>query len=270
MDNNAKTQYIITDVQERIVREEDLIGVGTPSAIQNRLDHVDTCMEAYNPSIKGIDAKVIGIGQSINKIKDEIITLYTNAVMTGNSATSCGTYNAGAGCSFVDASEFQAAGGFSGWGLSTCFTGYGQKNYDVVTAHIWPFDPTTDDPFTPATTEVINTASTTYTAGVGTFISHTPDGGGVVGNTVTLNSNSGCSATATEITRKEAEITALRSELDDYRGIVNDIRTDRLDYQLEEWGSKNAIEEAKAKKERLSGILTAFSDSRYNSLFLKT
>ena len=59
-----------------------------------RIDHVKDLNEGYKPGIEGLDAKIIGIGQSINKLKDEIVDLVEDAVGI-DSVTSCATFNSG-------------------------------------------------------------------------------------------------------------------------------------------------------------------------------
>ena len=73
--NQSRSELVIKDIDERIERQKDTAGIGRTSQLQMRMDHVKDLNEGYKPVIEGLDAKIIGIGQSINKLKDEIIDL---------------------------------------------------------------------------------------------------------------------------------------------------------------------------------------------------
>ena len=107
--------------------------------------------EGYKPAIEGLDAKIVSIGQSINQIKDEIVTLVTSAVGP-TSTSSCASLNVGV-CT-----------GWSG-GVSTCLVGYATEYYDSVNAHIWPLSSTSNNPFSPKSYSRLTNASNQYPAG---------------------------------------------------------------------------------------------------------
>ena len=254
--NQARSELVIRDIDERIERQKDTAGIGRTSQLQMRIDHVKDLNEGYKPAIEGLDAKIIGIGQSINKLKDEIVDLVEAAVGI-DSVTSCATFNSGICTSW------------SG-GISTCLVGYTTEYYDSVTAYIWPFSSTSDNPFVPQTTEVLTNASNSYTVGVGTFILHQSNNSSYsAGVRVSLGSSSTCAATQTEIDRKDDEISALRTEIADYISKVNDVRTDRVNNQLEDWGNNFAMEEARREKTRLESVKSVYTDPKYANLFLK-
>jgi len=266
--NNARTEFVLKDINERIVRNNDVIGIGTVSALQQRIDYTNSLIDAYNPAIKGLDNKIVSIGQSINTLKDEIIVLISDAV-----GTSTVTY-----CGIVDTSSCGIGTSISGigstvhpWygGISTCLIGYTNEYYDTVTANIWGFSSTSTNPFI-QTTAVLSSASNTYGAGIGTFLFVTQNNSSYsAGVRVSLGNSSTCVATQTEIDRKDGEITTLRSQLSDYIGVVNKIRSQRSKSELERWGCFRAIEESRTENTVLAGVLTAFTDSTYNSLFLR-
>ena len=85
---------------------------------------------------------------------------------------------------------------------------------------------------------------------------------------MSLGSSSTC-GTQTEIDRKDDEISALRTEIDDYISKVNDVRTDRVNNQLEDWGNNFAMEEARREKTRLENVKSVYTDPKYANLFLK-
>lgn len=265
--NPAKNEFVIKDINERIERNNQTIGTDEKkSSIQDRIDYVNELIDSYNPAIKGIDNKIVSIGQSINTIKDEIIVLVKNAVGTSTEFF-CGIASTDpiTGRCFVSA-DGGADGGWTG-GISTCLEGYAAEYYDTVTANIWGFSTTSDNPFT-VTTGILTDASSTYGVGLGTFLVIDQNNSSYsAGARVSLGSSATCVTTQTEIDRKDGEITVLRTQLSDYVGVVNKIRTQRMKAQLERWGSLRAIEQSRNENEILAGVLTAFTDSRYTNLF---
>jgi hypothetical protein len=257
--NESKSQYVINDLDVRIQRKNDSIGFQTTSQLQLRIDHVNKLNEGYKPAIEGLDAKIVSIGQSINQLKDEIITLITDAVGV-STVNTCGIASTG------------PSGVCTSWsgGISTCLVGYVTEYYDTVNAHIWPLSSTSNNPFSPKSYSRLTNASNEYTAGIGTFIVHVQnDSGYSAGARVSLGSSSTCVATQTEIDRKDGEITTLRTELADYISKVNVIRTDRVANQLEEWGNYRAMTEEQNEKTRLENVKAVYTDPKYSNLFLK-
>lgn len=258
--NDSRTQFVINDINERIRRENDVIGFNTTSSLQGRLDITNELIEAFDPAIKGIDAKIVSIGQSINQLKDEIIVLVTNAVGVGTSNVCIAGVNTSI-CGI----------GTTGWngGISTCLTGYAVEYYDTVTANSWGFNSNSTNPFDPSTT-ILSSASNSFGVGVGTFLFVTQNNSSYsAGARVSLGSSASCVAIQNEITRKDGEISTLRGEFGKYIGVVNSLREQRWRSQLERWGIQRAQQEAQEEKDRLVGVLTAFTDSTYNSLFLR-
>jgi len=258
--NDAKTEFVLKVLDERIKREEEIIGINTESALKPRLDFCEELISSYDPAIKGIDAKIVSIGQSINIIKSEIITLISQAVGVGTT-NNCALLNHSV-CSL---------GGTTGWtgGISTCLVGFSSEYFDTVTSYNWGLSTTSDNPFDQTST-ILSSSSNTFGVGVGTFLFTTQNNTSYfAGNRVSLGSSASCQVTATEITRKDAEIAALRTEIQPYIGVVNKIRDQRWRSQLEKWGSLRAITQAIEDRETLIGVKTAFSDSTYTSLFLK-
>ena len=82
-------------------------------------------------------------------------------------------------------------------------------------------------------------------------------------------SSATCVVTQTEIDRKDGEISALRTEIADYISKVNDVRTDRVNNQLEEWGNNFAMQEARKEKTRLENVKSVYTDPKYRNLFLQ-
>jgi len=252
--NDAKTEFVLKVLDEKIKREEEIIGINTESALKPRLDFCEELISSYDPAIKGIDAKIVSIGQSINIIKSEIITLISQAVgvgTTNNCAIPTGVCTNWSG------------------GISTCLVGFSSEYFDTVTAYNWGLSTTSDNPFNQTST-ILSSSSNTFGVGVGTFLFTTQNNTSYfAGNRVSLGSSASCQVTATEITRKDAEIASLRTEIQPYIGVVNKIRDQRWRSQLEKWGSLRAITQAIEDRETLIGVKTAFSDSTYTSLFLK-
>lgn len=262
--NLAKNEFVLKDINEKIKRNSENIGdLESGSPIQDRLNYVNELIESYDPAIKGIDNKIVSIGQSINTIKDEIIVLITNAVGTSTDAT-CGIVS-------LTRCAISTDGGIDGaWGggISTCLVGYAAENYDTVTANIWGFSSTSSNPFT-VTTGILTDASSTFGVGLGTFLVLNQNNSSYsAGNRVSLGSSATCVTTQNEIDRKDGEISSLRTQLSDYIGVVNKIRTQRMKSELERWGTLRGIEESKNDNEVLAGVLTAYSDPTYTSLFL--
>lgn len=266
-DNNAKTEFVISDINERIKRENDVIGFNTTSSLQGRLDVTNELIEAFDPAIKGIDEKIVSIGQSINQLKDEIIVLVTNAVGVATTnvciagiVTSCGV-----GTTMVGMTTVTAWNG----GISTCLIGYAVEYYDTVTSNIWGFSSTSSTPFTQSTS-ILSSASNSFGVGVGTFLFVTQNNSSYsAGARVSLGSSASCVAIQNEIDRKDGEISSLRGEFGKYIGVVNSLREQRWKSQLERWGIQRAQQQSQEEKNRLVGVLTAFTDSTYTSLFLK-
>jgi len=266
--NDARTEYVIKDINERIKRENDIIGFNTTSSLQGRIDYTNELITSFDPAINGIDAKIVSIGQSINQLKDEIIVLISDAV-----GTSTVTY-----CGIVDTSSCGIGTSISGigstvtpWygGITSCLIGYATEYYDTVTANIWGFSSTSSNPFT-LSNSILSSASNTFGVGVGTFLFVTQDNSSYpAGVRVSLGSSATCVTVQNEIDRKDGEISTLRGEIGKYLGVVNSIREQRWKAQLEQWGVKRAQQQAEEEKTRLVGVLTAFTDSFYTDLFLK-
>jgi len=265
--NPARNEFVIKDINERIKRNNDVIGTETTvSTLQQRIDYTNSLIDAYNPAIKGLDNKIVSIGQSINTLKDEIIVLITNAVGTSTESF-CGiasTDPVDGRCAI--STDGGVDGGWAG-GISTCLEGYTPEYYDSVTANIWGFSSTSTNPFN-VSTSVLSNASNTYGAGIGTFLFVTQNNSFYsAGVRVSLGDSSTCVTTQTEINRKDGEIASLRVELRDYIGVVNKIRSQRTKSELERWGCFRVMEQSRADNEVLSGVLTAFTDSKYSNLF---
>ena len=266
--NEARTEYVLRDIQVRIEREEQVLGVNTEASVKQVLDKANELIDAYDPAIKGIDAKIVSIGQSINTIKDEIIVLVENAVGTSTEFY-CGiasTDPVSGRCAI--STDGGVDGGWAG-GISTCLEGYTPEYYDTVTANIWGFSTTSSNPFT-VTTGILTDASSTYGAGIGTFLFVTQNNSSyTAGHRVSLGSSATCVTTQNEIDRKDGEISTLRTEIGHYIGVVNKIREDRWREELARWGSLRAQTLAGEERDRLVGVRTAYTDSTYNSLFLR-
>ena len=167
-DNNARNEYVLNDISEKITRNNQIIGVGTESSLQLRIDHTNELIDAYDPAVKGLDNKIVSIGQSINLLKDQIITLIENAVGTSTEFY-CGiasTDPVTGRCAI--STDGGVDGGWAG-GISTCLDGYAAEYYDTVTANIWGFSSTSNNPFT-VTTGILTDSSSTYGAGIGTYL----------------------------------------------------------------------------------------------------
>jgi hypothetical protein len=261
--NNAKSEFVINNINEKISRHNDVIGFGTDSVLDDPLKKVDELIDSFDPAIKGIDAKIVSIGQSINQIKDEIVVLISDAVGL-STVNSCAAGIDTSVCPGIGSTPYQWPGG-----ITSCLTGYANEYYDTVTANNWGFNENSDNPFTSSTT-ILSNATNTFGVGVGTFLFHTQNNSSYsAGVRVSLGSSASCVATQTEIDRKDDEIADLRNEFGKYMGVVNSIREERWKSQLERWGLKRSKKQAEADKTRLAGVLTAFSDSTYTSLFLK-
>lgn len=266
--NDAKNEHVLNDISERITRNNQIIGFGTESSLQLRIDYTNELIDAYSPAVKGLDNKIVSIGQSINLLKDQIITLVENAVGTSTNFY-CGiasTDPVTGRCAI--STDGGVDGGWAG-GISTCLEGYTPEYYDSVTANIWGFSSTSNTPFT-LTTEVLSSASNSFTSGIGTFLFITQNNSSyTAGHRVSLGSSTTCVTTQTEIDRKDGEIADLRSEIGHYIGVVNKLREQRWKSELERWGCLKAMVDAENENEILVGVRTAYTDSTYNSLFLK-
>jgi len=264
--NSARNEFVIKDINEKIVRNDQLVGVGTRSVVKDSIDYTNSLIDAYNPAIKGLDNKIVSIGQSINTIKDEIIVLITNAVGTSTEFF-CGIASTDpltGRCAI--STDGGVDGGWAG-GISTCLEGYAAEYYDTVTANIWAFSTTSSNPFE-VSTGILTDSSSTFGPGIGTFLFITQNNSSYsAGARVSLGSSATCVTTQTEINRKDGEITTLRTQLSDYIGVVNKIRTQRVRAELERWGNIRAQEQSREDSDVLAGVLTAFSDPTYYSLF---
>lgn len=261
--NAARNEFVLRDINQRIGRNNQLVGIGTRSVVQDGIEYVNELIDSFNPAIKGIDNKIVSIGQSINTIKDEIVVLITGAVGTSTDAT-CGIVSL-TRCAI--STDGGSDGGWTG-GISTCLEGYAEEYYDTITSYIWGFSTTSANPFE-VTTGILTDASSTFTVGLGTFLvlNQNNSSYSTGGHRVSLGSSATCVTTQTEITRKDGEISELRNQLSDYIGVVNKIRTQRMKAELERWGNIRAQEQAREDSEVLAGVLTAFTDPTYYSLF---
>lgn len=265
--NDARNEHVLKDINEKIIRNNEIIGVGTVSALQIRIDHTSELIDAYDPAVKGLDNKIVSIGQSINLLKDQIITLVENAVGTSTEFY-CGIASTGPGGRCAISTDGGVDGGWTG-GISTCLEGYAAEYYDTVTANIWGFSSTSNNPFT-VTTGILTDSSSTYGAGIGTYLFVTQDNSSyTAGHRVSLGSSATCVTTQTEIDRKDGEISDLRDEIGHYIGVVNKLRGQRWKSELERWGCLKAMQDAQDENTVLVGVQTAYTDSTYNSLFLK-
>ena len=257
-DRNAKTQLIVEDITAKIKSQNEIVGFNTTSVLQPRLNDVNELIDAYNPSIQGLDSKIVSIGQSINQLKDEIITLITDAVGL-STVNTCGIASTG------------PSGVCTSWsgGISTCLVGYTPEYYDTVTSRVWAFSSTSSNPFVPSA-KILSSATNTFGVGVGTFLFVTQSNSSYsAGARVSLGSSSSCQSTQTEIDRKDGEISVLRSEITGWISVRNKVSQERTTYELQKWGLERSQTQAQEEKDRLAGVLTAFNDSLYSNQFVK-
>jgi hypothetical protein len=205
---------------------------------ETKIKEIQPIIDDFDPSCKGLDAKIVSLVGNINTLKTEIVTLYSNAYAVG-----CGT-TVGA----TDINQDTAID--SSYYLSS-------SSYD------------SDEPY-----EINNVPLTSSNVGFGTFVIYTKNnpqsgigsayasvgscfGGGCV--------SANCTNFASQIAIKESQVTILQSELDDLVPSVNSLKTERVDYQVIRWADKYSIRTLKEENQRIRIALGILDDAKYDA-----
>ena len=205
---------------------------------ESKIKEIQPVIDNFDPACKGLDNQIVTITTSINTLKSEIVTLYSNAYAVG-----CGT-TVGVTTVFPDTVVD------SSFNLSS-------STYD------------SDDPYT-----ITNTTLTNSNVGFGTFVIYTPNNNQVTGlgsayadidSCYDVGCISGnCTNFANQITTKQNEIISLQSQLNDLTFASNSIKTERVDYQVIRWADKYSIRTLKEENQRIKTVLDVLDDAKYD------
>jgi len=205
---------------------------------ESKIKEIQPVIDEFDPACKGLDKQIVTITASINTLKSEIVTLYSNAYAVG-----CGT-TGGASTVFPDTVVD------SSFNLSS-------STYD------------SDDPYA-----ITNTTLTNSNVGFGTFVIYTSSNNQVaglgsafanIGSCYGVGCISGnCTNFANQITAKQNQIISLQSQLNDLTSASNSIKTERVDYQVIRWADKYSIRTLNEENQRIKITLNVLDDAKYD------
>ena len=205
---------------------------------ETKIKEIQPIIDEFDPSCKGLDTRIVSLVGSINTLKTEIVTLYSNAYAVG-----CGT-TVGVSTVFSDTAID------SSYNLSS-------SSYD------------SDDPY-----EINNVTLTSSNVGFGTFVIYTKNNpqSGIGSAYASVGScfgdgcvSANCTNFASQIAIKENQVIILQSELDDLVPSVNSLKTERVDYQVIRWADKHSIRTLKEENERIKISLGILDDAKYDA-----
>jgi peptidoglycan hydrolase CwlO-like protein len=213
--------------------------IGTIATNEESIKESQVIIDYFDPSCKGLDGQIVSLNNSINTLKTEIVTLYSQAYAVG-----CGT-TAGATVVYPDTIVD------SSYNLSSA-------SYDA------------DDPYA-----ITNQTLTSSNVGFGTFVIYTQNNNQVAGLGSAYGSvgscfrpgciSGNCTNYASQITSKQNEITQLRSQISNLVSSVNSLKTERVGYQNRRWSDNHTNRNLREENQRLELGLTILSNPSYDS-----
>jgi len=244
---NEQLEQLIVDIDRRIGAADYAQGSGV------KTPELDSLIANYTEAIESLDTKIVSIGQSINLIKNQILSIYSDNVDT------CATFDN----SICD-------GTWAG-GISTCLVGYTTEYYDSIISHSWAFSSTSSTPYETGPTTVLSSASNSFGVGVGTFLRVVQDNSSyTAGYRVTLGAGAACVTAKNNINVKDAEINSLRAGIATYIDASNLVRSERSQLLWRKWNTERVKQVSIEEKNRLVGIRTAFTNPEFTNLYLNT
>lgn len=202
------------------------------SALTDRKPQVQTNIDLFTPICNNVDTQIVAIAASIVTLQNEIVTLSTNAYAVG-----CGT-TAGASTIFPDSVKTQS--------YNLCTAGYdGEAPYTVTTSTL-----------------------SSGNIGVGTFLIYTQNDSSITGIGTSFGSTSTCfrpaqgctsgvcASFASSISTKQSEIITLRNRLIDLVSSSNQIKRERVDFEIERFGNNYTIRILNEENTRISAAIT--------------
>jgi hypothetical protein len=194
-------------------------------------------IDYFDPSCKGLDGRIVSLVGSINTLKSEIVTLYSQAYAVG-----CGTT--------AGLTVYQDTAVDSYYNISI-------SSYD------------SDTPY-----EISNQTLSSSNVGFGTFVIYTKDnnqlsgigsayadigscyrGGCVSGN---------CTNYQSQITTKQNQIITLQAEVDTLIPAINSLKTERVDYQIRRWSDNYTIRNLREENARILVSLGVLNNPQYD------
>lgn len=186
----------------------------------------------FSSICSSVDSKIVAIAASIVTLQTEIVSLSTNAFNVG-----CGT-TAGATTIFPDSVKTQS--------YNLCTAGYdGESPYTVTTSTL-----------------------SSGNIGVGTFLVYTQNDSSITGIGTSFGSTSTCfrplqgctsgvcASFASSITAKQSEVITLRNQLSDLVSSSNQIKRERVDFEIERFGNNYTIRILNEENTRISSAIT--------------
>jgi len=197
-----------------------------------RNPEVQKKIDLFSPICNSVDGQIVAIAASIVTLQTEIVSLSTNAYAVG-----CGT-TAGATTIFPDSVKTQS--------YNLCTVGYDG-----------------DAPYT-ITTSTLNSGN----IGIGTLLIYTQNDSSITGIGTSFGSTStcfrplqGCTSGvcvsfASSISTKQSEIITLRNQLSNLVSSSNQIKRERVDFEIERFGNNYTIRILNEENTRISSAIT--------------
>lgn len=189
-------------------------------------------IDLFSPICSSVDGQIVAIAASIVTLQTEIVSLSTNAFAVG-----CGT-TGGATTIFPDSVKTQS--------YNLCTAGYdGDAPYTITTSTL-----------------------SSGNIGIGTLLIYTQNDNTITGIGTSFGSTStcfrplqGCTSGvcvsfASSISTKQSEIITLRNQLSNLVSSSNQIKRERVDFEIERFGNNYTIRILNEENTRISSAIT--------------
>ncbi len=210
---------------------------GNSSSIEvltERRPGIQTNINLFSPVCNTIDSQIVSIAASIVTIQTEIVGLSTNAYAVG-----CGT-TAGATTVFPDTVRnysynisTQSYDGDSPYDVNIAFLNSGNVGFGTL---------------------LVYTQNDSSQSGIGTLY----DDIGVCYRTPCTSGN--CVSFASSITEKQNQLTILRNQLTSLVTSSNNVKTERVDYEIERYAGNYTIRILTEENTRISTAITTIKN----------
>ena len=203
--------------------------------LAERRPGIQTNINLFSPVCNTIDSQIVSIAASIITIQTEIVGLSTNAYAVG-----CGTTGVGVSTIFPDTVRnysynisTQSYDGNSPYDVNIAFLNSGNVGFGTL---------------------LVYTQNDSSQSGIGTLY----DDIGVCYRTPCTSGN--CVSFASSITEKQNQLTILRNQLTSLVTSSNNVKTERIDYEIERYAGNYTIRILTEENTRISTAITTIKN----------
>jgi len=199
--------------------------------LAERRPGIQTNIDLFSPICNTVDSQIVSIAASIVTIQSEIVGLSTNAYAVG-----CGTTGIGASIVYPDTVRnysynisTQSYDGDSPYDVNVAFLSSGNVGFGTF---------------------LVYTQNDSSQSGIGTLYDD-------IGTCYRIPCTSGnCVSFASSITEKQSQLTTLRNQLTDLITSSNNVKTERVDYEIERYAGNYTIRILTQENTRISTAIT--------------